>query len=279
MPVQGTPIVMIDFFIQPLREDFFLRALVAILLSSITAGCLGAYIVLRRMAFISNALTHSILPGVAAAILLGFSLYWGALGAALVTATGIAWLSSKKEISEDSAIGIMLSFMFAVGVGLISLSHAWRDFTSLLFGSVLAVDKNDLWIISLTTAIILLSLRLLHKELELASFDEEYAQLIGAKPALLRVILLMLIALAAVASVRLVGALLTTALFIIPSATGVLLGKNLVQVMCWGVGVAILSGIAGLYLSFYFAELPSGAAIVICYMVPYLAARLFTRRV
>ncbi|NBV38404.1 MAG: metal ABC transporter permease, partial [Verrucomicrobia bacterium] len=89
----------------------------------------------------------------------------------------------------------------------------------------------------------------------------------------------MLIALAAVASVRLVGALLTTALFVIPSATGVLLGKNLVQVMSWGVGVAILGGIAGLYLSFYFAELPSGAAIVICYMIPYLAARLLTRRV
>ncbi len=269
---------MIDFLIQPLREDFFWRALIAILLSSVTAGCLGAYIVLRRMAFITNALTHSILPGVAAAILLGFSLYWGALGAALITATGIAWLSARKEISEDSAIGIMLSFMFAMGVGLISLSHAWRDFTSLLFGSILAVDINDLWMIGLTSTIILLSLRLLHKELELASFDEEYAQLIGAKPAVLRMVLLMLIALAAVASVRLVGALLTTALFIIPSATGILLGKNLVQVMGWGVGVAILGGVSGLYLSFYFSQLPSGAAIVICYMIPYLAVRVLVRQ-
>lgn len=271
-------ITMIDFLIQPLREDFFWRALIAILLSSVTAGCLGAYIVLRRMAFITNALTHSILPGVAAAILLGFSLYWGALGAALITATGIAWLSARKEISEDSAIGIMLSFMFAMGVGLISLSHAWRDFTSLLFGSILAVDINDLWMIGLTSTIILLSLRLLHKELELASFDEEYAQLIGAKPAVLRMVLLMLIALAAVASVRLVGALLTTALFIIPSATGILLGKNLVQVMGWGVGVAILGGVSGLYLSFYFSQLPSGAAIVICYMIPYLAVRVLVRQ-
>lgn len=278
MPVQAIPINMFNFFIQPLQEDFFLRALTAILLSSVTAGCLGAYIILRRMAFITNALTHSILPGVAAAILFGFSLYGGALGAALMTAGGIAWLSARKGISEDSAIGIMLSFMFALGVGLISFTHAWRDFTSLLFGSILAVDQNDLWMISLTSALILLCLRLLHKELELASFDEEYAQLIGAKPALLRVILLMLIALAAVASVRLVGALLTTALFIIPSATGVLIGKNLVQVMFWGVAVAAFGGVAGLYLSFYFSQLPSGAAIVICYMLPYVATRVLSRR-
>lgn len=265
---------MVDFLLEPLREAFFQRALLAIIFSGLTCACLGAYIVLRRMAFISTALTHSILPGVVGAVLLGLSPYWGALGAALFTAGGIAWLSARRHTSEDSAIGVMLSVMFAAGIALMSAAHAWRDFTGLLFGSVVSVGPNDLVVIGLTTVLILFVLRLLHKELELASFDEEYAQLLGGRPTLLRGVLLVLIALGAVACVRLVGALLTTALFVIPSATGALLGRTLPQVMGWGLLCALGGGVSGLYLSYHVPGVPSGAGIVLCCALPYLWARL-----
>ena len=111
-------------------------------------------------------------------------------------------------------------------------------------------------------------------ELELASFDEEYTQLIGAKPSLLRSILLVLIAFAAVASVRLVGALLTTALFIIPSATGLKLGKSLSHAMGWSILFAITGGISGLYISYYIPGMPSGATIVLCSGIPYFLIRI-----
>ena len=128
-----------------------------------------------------------------------------------------------------------------------------------------------------TTVVVLITLRVLHKELELASFDEEYALLLGARPGLMRVVLLVLVALGSVACVRLVGALLTTALFVLPAATGVLLGRTVPQVMAWGAGCALIGGAGGLYLSYY-ASVPSGAAIVLCCALPYLLARLFAPR-
>jgi manganese/iron transport system permease protein len=113
---------MVNSFLSAFQEDFFIRALLAIFLSGISAACLGSYIILRRMSFISTAMTHSLLPGVVMAVLLGFSAYSGALFAALLTALGIAWISSRRGISEDSAIGVMLSIMFALGIALMGLS-------------------------------------------------------------------------------------------------------------------------------------------------------------
>jgi ABC-type Mn2+/Zn2+ transport system permease subunit len=272
--VLGIKIIMLNNLLSAFQEDFFLRALLALFLSGISAACLGSYIILRRMSFISTAMTHSILPGVVLAVLLGVSAYWGALIAALLTAAGIAWISSRKGSSEDSAIGVMLSVMFALGIAFMGLSHSWRDFTGLLFGSIVSVSSEDIAIILGTTFIVLLCLRLVHKELELASFDEEYAQLLGARPALLRSVLLILIALAAVACVRLVGALLTTALFIIPSTTGVLLGKNLKQVMFWSVICACGGGALGLFISYTFQGIPAGAAIVLGCAIPYFIIRI-----
>ena len=274
----GTTIAMLEWFLEPLGEPFFVRALLAVALGGVTCACLGAYVVLRRMAFVSTALTHSILPGVVGALLLGVSPYLGALVAALITAAGAAWLAARKGASEDSAVGVMLSVMFAVGVALMQQANSWRDFAGLLFGSVVSVGPEDLLVISGTALVVLLGLRALHKEFELASFDEDYARLLGARPALMRVVLLALVALGAVSCVRLVGALLTTALFVIPAATGVLLGRSVPQVMAWGVGCALTGGISGLYLSYYFPAVPSGAGIVLCCALPYLAARLFARR-
>jgi ABC-type Mn2+/Zn2+ transport system permease subunit len=269
---------MLELLTQPLAEPFFVRALVAIALCSATCACLGAYVILRRMAFVSTALTHSILPGVISALLLGFSPYLGALAAALLTAAGAAWLAARRGTSEDSAVGVMLSVMFAAGVALMQQANSWRDFAGLLFGSVVSVGGEDLLIIGVTAAIVLLGMRVLHKELELASFDEEYAALLGARPALMRVVLLVLVALGSVACVRLVGALLTTALFVIPAATGLLLGRTVPQVMAWGAGCALFGGIGGLYLSYYAPAVPSGAGIVLCCALPYLAARIFAPR-
>jgi len=164
---------MLEFLLEPLREPFFQRALLAVVLSGLTCACLGAYVVLRRMAFLSTALTHSILPGVVGAILLGLSPYVGALAAALLTAGGIAWLSARRGTSEDSAIGVMLSVMFAAGIALMSAAQAWRDFTGLLFGSVVSVGATDLLIIALTSAGILFPSGGFLKDMELPPFDEE----------------------------------------------------------------------------------------------------------
>jgi ABC-type Mn2+/Zn2+ transport system permease subunit len=269
---------MLETLREPLGESFFVRALAAVIISGVTCACLGAYVVLRRMAFVSTALTHSILPGVVGALLLGFSPYAGALCAALLTAAGAAWLAARRDISEDSAVGVMLSVMFAAGIALMQQANSWRDFAGLLFGSVVSVGSEDLLVIGVTAAVVLTGLRVLHKELELASFDEEYALLLGARPGLMRGVLLALVALGAVSCVRLVGALLTTALFVIPASTGVLLGRTLPRVMAWAAACAVGGGVAGLYLSYHVPAVPSGAGIVLCCALPYLAARILAPR-
>ena len=152
MTAPDTTTAMLEPLLAPLREDFFLRALAAVILGGVTCACLGAYVVLRRMAFVSTALTHSILPGIVGALLLGFSPYAGALAAALLTAGGTAWLAARRGTSEDSAIGVMLSVMFAAGIALMQQARSWRDFGGLLFGSVVSVGPEDLLAIGLTAA-------------------------------------------------------------------------------------------------------------------------------
>ena len=273
---------MLGILLEPFQYTFMQKALMGVLFSSINCALIGSYVVLRRMAFLGEALTHTLLPGIVFAYLRGIHLFFGALLASVVTALGIGLLSSKKDIRQDSAIGIMLSFMFAIGVLMMSLVHSFRDFSGILFGSIIGVTTGDLLLMVGITTIVGLVLRLLHKELELSSFDPIYCRLIRARPEFLRYLLLLLIALSVVSAVQMIGALLTTALLITPASAASLLAKTLPRVMLLSLGFAVFSGIAGLYLSYYF-EVSAGAAIVIhcfgCFLVAWLMNTCKAKRV
>jgi ABC-type Mn2+/Zn2+ transport system permease subunit len=267
---------------EPLEHEFMRRALTGVCLAGVNCAALGAYVVLRRMASISGALTHTILPGVVFAVLNGFSLYWGAMGAAVATALAVGGIVNRRHIREDTATGVILSFMFALGILLMTRAQSFRDFTALLFGNVLSVSGQDIAVITGVTVATILFLSAFHKELELSSYDEDYAALAGTRPALLRHLLLVLVALGTVACVRLVGALLTTALLVTPAAAGVLLARSVFGVMLWGAGIAVFSGVTGLYLSYHLDKVPSGAAIVLvcsgCFFVAWIYRGLADRR-
>jgi manganese/iron transport system permease protein len=245
-----------------LQEDFMRRALLGILLASLNCALLGAYVVTRRMAFVSTALTHTILPGVVFSVLYGFSLYWGALGAAVLTALGVGGLAGRRELREDTAVGVVLSFMFALGVWMMCSAGTFRDFNALLFGSALGVSAQDLWMIGGATGVILAMLALFHKELELTSYDEEYARQCGFSPEAMRLLLLVLVALGTVSCVQIVGVLLTTALLVTPAATAVLLARTLRGVMVLSMMFGAVSGAGGLLLSAALEGVPAGAAVV-----------------
>lgn len=273
---------MLELITEPFQYTFMQKALLGVLLASINCSLIGSYVVLRRMAFFGEALTHTLLPGIVFAYLRDVHLFFGALFASIVTALGIGVLSSKRDIRQDSAIGIMLSFMFAVGVLMMSLVHSFRDFSNILFGSILGVTVGDLILMASITLLVAVILFFLYKELELSSFDPIYCKLIHARPEFLRYLLLLLIALSVVSAVQMIGALLTTALLITPAAAASLLVKTLPRLMLMSSLFAIVSGILGLYVSYYF-EVSSGAAIVInCFIFFVIAwvvssgrARLF----
>lgn len=253
---------MLYLITDPLQFTFMQKALVANLFLSISCSLVGTYVVLRRMSFMSEALSHTILPGVAFAYIKQFELLWGAFCASILTALGIGYLSSNKDIREDTAIGVMLSFMFSLGVLMMHTLNSYQDFTHILFGSILTITNFELKLSGYISLFVTIIIILIQKELAITSYDSDYSSIIGIRPKTVKYILLILIAFSVVSTVQIIGTLLTTALLVIPPATACLWVKSVNKVMFVSILLANLSGILGLYCAFYF-NLPSGASIVL----------------
>ncbi|MFQ3662690.1 MAG: metal ABC transporter permease [Chloroflexaceae bacterium] len=253
---------MIDWLLEPFRFTFMQTGLAAAILVGITCATLGAYVVLRRMAFIGDALAHTVLPGLVVAYLGGWSLFGGALLAGLLTALGIGWVSQRGAVREDTAIGVFFTAMFALGILLMSRVRSFRDLSHILFGNVLGVQTTDLAQMVAIAAGVLLTLFLLHKELELTSYDPTYAEVIGLSADRMRMVLLVLLAFTVVACIQIVGVILTSAMLVTPAAAAALLTNRLPRMMGLAALIAIGSSLIGLYASYY-ADVASGAAIVL----------------
>lgn len=260
-----------NVFVDPFHYEFMQRALLAAVLVGITGGVLGAYVVLRHMAFIGDALSHTVLPGLVVAYFQGWNLFWGAVVAGIATALGIGFLSERQRVEEDTAIGVMFTAMFALGIIFMSTVRSFRDFSHMLFGNVLGVSDGALKLIALIAVIVISLLIIFHKELELTSFDPIHAQAIGIKVALLRYGLLVLLALTVVAAVQAVGVILTSALLITPAAAASLLTHRLPRMMLIAALIATSSAYAGLWISFQYS-VSSGAAIVLACTACFAAA-------
>jgi manganese/iron transport system permease protein len=249
---------LIDIF----SYGFMQRGLVAVILVSITCATLGAYVVLRQMAFVGDAMAHTAMPGLVLAYFRGWSLFLGALAADLLTALGIGLVSRRRDVREDTAIGILFTGMFALGILFISKTQSFRDLSDMLFGDVLSITRLDLYLMAGVAAIVLTTLILLHKELELTSFDPAYAQTIGLRPAVLRLTLLFLLALTVVSGIQAVGVVLTSALLVTPAAGASLLARRLPTMMVLAAVIAVVSGVVGLITSDLY-NVSAGAAIVL----------------
>jgi len=255
-------LVPCHYLLAPWHYSFMQSAFAAVVMVGITCAALGCFVVLRRMAFIGDAIAHTALPGVVIAYLEGYNLFYGALAAGLLTALGIGWLSGREELREDTAIGVMFTGMFALGVLIISRVRSFRDFSAMLIGDVLGVTHTDLILMALILVIVLFVIALFYKELELTSVDPAYAAVIGLRADWLRNILLVLLALAVVTAIQAVGVILTSALLITPAAAASLITRNLLRMMIVSALLSILAGVVGLYASIYCNVAP-GAAIVV----------------
>ncbi len=251
-----------DWLIEPFRYPFMQTALAAAICIGLTCAVLGVYVVQRRMAFIGDAMAHTTLPGLVIAHLSGWSLSLGALVAAVLTALGIGWISRKQRVKEDTAIGVVFTGMFALGILLMSRTRSYRDLSHMLFGNILGVSWDDLELMAAVAGIVLVTLFLFHKELELTSFDPTHAEVIGIRADRLRYVLLVLLALAVVTGIQAVGVILTSALLVTPAATAALLTDRLPRMMLISAGMAVLSAVIGLWLS-YHLQAAAGAAIVL----------------
>ena len=263
---------MIAWLTDPFTLEFMQRALAASLIVGVVCSVIGCFVVLRAMAFLGDALAHAILPGVAIAYLLGANLLVGALVAALLVAVGIGFFSRRGGVKEDTAIGILFAAALALGVVLISTVHSYAtDLTHILFGNVLGVTAGDLWLTGLLGLAVLVTLLVLFKEFQLASFDPVLAHMLGKRPELLRFAMLILLALTIVVSLQTVGVGLVAALLVTPAATAYLLTRRLPMMMAVSAAIGALSSIAGLYVSYYL-DVASGAAVVLIATAAFLVA-------
>ena len=264
----------LNWLVEPLGYAFMVRGFAAALMVGVVCALVGSFVVLRGMAFFGDALAHAILPGVAVGYLVGGGarqpLFWWALLAALVSALGIGAISRATKIREDTAIGIVFAGMFALGIALISTVRSYSvDLAHFLFGDILSVSGVDLWRIGLIGGLIVLVVLLLYKELVVLTFDPLLALTLRLPARLLEYVFLILIALVIVISLQTVGVALMVAMLVTPAATAYLLTQRLPVMMALAAVLASLSGVIGLYISFY-ASIASGAAIVLTCTVFFL---------
>lgn len=258
---------MIQIIFEPLQYAFMVRGLVAAILVGVVCAVMGTYVVLRGMAFLGDALAHAILPGIAVGYLVGNGarepLFWWALISAILSSLGIGAITRSTKIKEDTAIGIIFAGMFALGVALISTVRSYSvDLAHFLFGDVLGVRANDLWLIAIFGGVVILMIIAFYKEFMVLSFDPILAATLRLPARLLETLLLVLIAITIVVALQTVGVALMVAMLVTPAASAYLLTKRLPVMMGIAALIASISGVAGLYISYYLS-IASGSAIVL----------------
>ncbi len=268
---------MLNTLIEPLQYGFMQRSLMIAIIVGLICAVVGSYLMVQRLALLGDAISHSVLPGLAIAFMLGANIFIGAFIAGIISTMAIAWIRARSPIKEDAAMGIVFSAFFALGITLITLIQKENkiDLNHFLFGNILSVTAEEVVETAVIGAIVLIVVVALYKELLFYTFDPLGAQAAGLPVNLLNFGLMVLIALTIVASMKAVGVVLVLSLLITPGATAYLLVKRLSQVMILGAVIGIVSSISGMYLS-YFYNLPSGPAIVLVVSGFFLLAFLFS---
>ncbi len=260
--------VLWDPFVQ---SAFMQRALVAGILVAIATGVVGTLMVLRGMAFLGDALAHGVLPGIAAALLIGIPSFIGALVGAAVMIGGVTAVTRRTRLSGDVAIGLLFVGMLALGVVIVSRSAEFAgSLTDILFGEVLGVSWTAImWQAVVAGAVVGLAW-LLRRPFLLMAMDPDQARVAGYRVGLLEAVLLGMIAVTVVASFTVVGTLLVFGMLLAPAGTAALLTRRLGPMMAVSATVGIVSAYAGLLLSWYL-DLAAGASIVLVAIAIFFA--------
>jgi ABC-type Mn2+/Zn2+ transport system permease subunit len=253
-----------DILVTPFATNPFMQhALEAGVLVSLACAVAGTFIVLRGLAFIGDALAHGVLPGIAAAVLLGVPGIWGAAVGALFMIGGITLITQRSRLSSDTAIGLLFVAMLSLGVVIISRSSSFTgDLTAILFGEPLGITRGAIALQLGATLVIGAVALVCARPFLLLSFDPEQAQVAGFPSRLYHNIMLLLIALTVIVSFQTVGTLLVFGLLIAPAGAGALLARRVEVMMAWAAVIGALSVYLGLLLSYHF-NFAAGASIVL----------------
>ena len=267
---------MYDLFIAPLTETYFQKALIGGSIVAIVAGVVGCLVVLRRMAFLGDALSHAMIAGVAGGYLVMKLLFGaeahapgmllGSLIAAIATVALISFVSRISRVKEDTAIGIMYTGIFALGVVAVSIFRHYIhiDLMHFIMGDILGVADSDLWVSAFVAAAVLTILILFFRHFQLATFDPVMAASIGLPVLLIDYVLTTCVSLVVVSAVSMMGVILVVGLLITPAATAYLLCDRLDRMMFLAALFGVTSVVGGLYLCVWLDSAGGGAIMLFC---------------
>lgn len=255
---------MINCLIQPFTANAFMaNALLAGILVSIACGIVGTFTVLRGLAFMGDALGHGVLPGVAIAMLLGLPGMLGAAAGALAMILGVGFITRRSSLSSDTATGLLFVGMLALGVVIVSRSHAFSgDLMRILFGEILGIHAREMIIQAVATLVIALVAVVCYRPFLLLCFSPEQAQVSGFSPRFYHALMLILIGMTVVVSFRTVGTLLVFGILLAPAASASLFSRKIITMIV----VASLIGASSVYIGLlvsYHGDIAAGAAITL----------------
>lgn len=268
---------LVEFFAEPMRLEFMVRATAITLIASVVCATLSCWLVLIGWSLMGDAVSHAVLPGVVLAYIVGAPF---ALGAIIFGFTAVALIGVVRDTSrtkEDAAIGVVFSTLFALGLVLISITPSQVDLNHIIFGNLLGVSQTDLLQVAVLGAVVLAVLIYKRRDFTLYAFDPTHAHAMGLSPRLLSATLLGLLALTAVVALQAVGVVLVVALLITPGATAYLLTDRFGRMLLIAPALAACCALVGLYASYYL-DTASGPMVVVANGAAFTLAYLLGPR-
>ncbi|NLA78498.1 MAG: metal ABC transporter permease [Erysipelothrix sp.] len=265
----------INQFISDLIQYGFLqKALFTSVMVGIISGVIGSFIILRGMSLMGDAISHAILPGVAASFMLGINYFVGAVIMGLLTSVSITFISQNSKLKSDTAIGIIFSAFLALGILMFMKAQTAISLDSISFRNVLIVPDFDMYLTFIIGIFVIVIIFIFYKEFLITSFDPVIADTYGISTKLFHYLLMILLTLVTVASLQTVGVILVVAMLITPAATAFLITQKLSKMIFFAASLGALAAIVGLFLSNTY-NLASGPVIVLVSTIMFLIAFFF----
>ncbi|MGB3406409.1 MAG: metal ABC transporter permease [Jannaschia sp.] len=260
--------------LEPFAYNYMVNAIWVSALVGGTCAFLSAFLMLKGWSLIGDALSHSVVPGVAGAYMLGLPFAVGAFLSGGLAAAAMLLLTERTGLKTDTVIGVIFTGFFGLGLFMVSLSPASVDLQTIVLGNILAITPQDTLQVVLISVVTLTVLTLKWRDLLVVFFDEAHARAIGLNPRFWKAVLFTLLSACAVAAMQTVGAFLVVAMVVTPGATAYLLTDRFGHLLCIAVAMGVLSCALGAYLS-YFVNGATGGVIVVLQTLAFGAAFLF----
>lgn len=265
---------MIAALLEPFAYNYMVNAMWVSALVGGVCAFLSAYLMLKGWSLIGDALSHSIVPGVAGAYMLGLPFSLGAFLSGGLAAGAMLFLSQRTKLREDAVIGLIFTGFFGLGLFMVSVSPTSVDVQSIVLGNILAITPQDTLQLVLISVVTLAVMLVIWKDLMVTFFDESHARSIGLRTTWLKAIFFTLLSAATVAAMQTVGAFLVIAMVVTPGATAYLLSDRFPRLILIAIAVGVLSSSIGAYLS-YFLDGATGGIIVVLQTLVFLTAFVF----